>query len=48
MPFFASRHIYSSLGYKSTMKALRQGKAKLIIIASNTPVTSLIFYLFRF
>lgn len=27
-----------SLGYKSTVKALRQGKAKLIIIAANTPV----------
>jgi large subunit ribosomal protein L30e len=30
------------------MKALRQGKAKLIIIASNTPVTSVIFSCFRF
>lgn len=27
-----------SLGYKSTVKALRQGKAKLIVIAANTPV----------
>ncbi|EGX97271.1 60S ribosomal protein L30-2 [Cordyceps militaris CM01] len=26
-----------SLGYKSTLKALRQGKAKLIIMAANTP-----------
>lgn len=26
-----------SLGYKSTLKALRQGKAKLILIAANTP-----------
>ncbi|SSD60599.1 60S ribosomal protein L30 [Saccharomycodes ludwigii] len=27
-----------TLGYKSTVKSLRQGKAKLVIIASNTPV----------
>ncbi|OEJ90861.1 60S ribosomal protein L30 [Hanseniaspora osmophila] len=27
-----------TLGYKSTVKSLRQGSAKLIIIASNTPV----------
>lgn len=26
-----------SLGYKSTLKTLRQGKSKLIIIASNCP-----------
>ena len=26
-----------TLGYKSTIKAIRQGKAKLIIIAGNTP-----------
>jgi len=26
------------LGFKSTVKAIRQGKAKLIIISSNTPV----------
>lgn len=26
-----------TLGYKSTLKSLRQGKAKLIIIAANTP-----------
>lgn len=26
-----------SLGYKSTLKTLRQGKAKLILIASNCP-----------
>jgi len=25
------------LGYKSTLKALRNGKAKLVIIAGNTP-----------
>ncbi|KAL4218465.1 ribosomal protein L30 [Mactra antiquata] len=25
------------LGYKQTLKTLRQGKAKLVIIASNTP-----------
>ncbi|EGI64597.1 60S ribosomal protein L30 [Acromyrmex echinatior] len=25
------------LGYKQTLKSLRQGKAKLVIIASNTP-----------
>ena len=25
------------LGYKSTLKALRSGKAKLVIIAGNTP-----------
>ncbi|GME70292.1 unnamed protein product [[Candida] boidinii] len=27
-----------TLGYRSTVKALRQGKAKLIIIAGNAPV----------
>lgn len=27
-----------TLGYKSTVKALRAGKAELIIIAGNTPV----------
>ena len=27
-----------TLGYKSTIKALRQGKSKLVIIAANTPV----------
>jgi len=26
-----------TLGYKSTLKTLRQGKAKLVIISSNTP-----------
>ncbi|KAK9454638.1 50S ribosomal protein L30e-like protein [Dipodascopsis uninucleata] len=26
-----------SLGYKSTLKAIRNGKAKLVIIAGNTP-----------
>jgi large subunit ribosomal protein L30e len=26
-----------TLGYKSTLKSLRQGKAKLIIISSNCP-----------
>lgn len=26
-----------TLGYKSTLKALRAGKAKLVIIAGNTP-----------
>jgi large subunit ribosomal protein L30e len=26
-----------TLGYKSTVKSLRQGKAKLVIIAGNTP-----------
>eukprot|EP00033_Pygsuia_biforma_P000045 GCRY01000060.1.p2 GENE.GCRY01000060.1~~GCRY01000060.1.p2 ORF type:complete len:109 (-),score=28.97 GCRY01000060.1:146-472(-) len=26
-----------SLGFKSTLKAIRQGKAKLIIISNNTP-----------
>ncbi|KAG9683627.1 hypothetical protein KCU95_g6817, partial [Aureobasidium melanogenum] len=26
-----------TLGYKSTIKAIRSGKAKLIIIAGNTP-----------
>jgi large subunit ribosomal protein L30e len=25
------------LGYKSTLKAIRSGKAKLVIIAGNTP-----------
>ena len=25
------------LGYKQTLKTIRQGKAKLIIIANNTP-----------
>lgn len=27
-----------TLGHKSTVKSLRQGKSKLIIIAANTPV----------
>eukprot|EP00389_Voromonas_pontica_P016226 GDKH01025363.1.p1 GENE.GDKH01025363.1~~GDKH01025363.1.p1 ORF type:complete len:124 (+),score=43.39 GDKH01025363.1:1-372(+) len=27
----------ASLGYKSTLKSIRQGKAKLVIIAGNTP-----------
>ncbi|KAJ2160312.1 60S ribosomal protein L30 [Coemansia sp. RSA 552] len=27
----------SSLGYKSTLKTLRSGKAKLVIISGNTP-----------
>ncbi|CDK27266.1 unnamed protein product [Kuraishia capsulata CBS 1993] len=27
-----------TLGYKSTVKSIRQGKAKLIIVAGNTPV----------
>jgi len=27
----------TTLGYKSTVKSLRQGKAKLIIISSNCP-----------
>lgn len=27
-----------TLGYKSTIKSMRQGKAKLIIIAANTPI----------
>merc|ERR1712141_387912 len=26
-----------TLGYRSTLKTLRQGKAKLVIIATNTP-----------
>ncbi|ODV63861.1 60S ribosomal protein eL30 [Ascoidea rubescens DSM 1968] len=26
-----------TLGYKSTIKSLRQGKAKLIVLAKNTP-----------
>ncbi|KAM0705319.1 hypothetical protein Q7P35_008109 [Cladosporium inversicolor] len=29
-----------TLGYKSTLKALRSGKAKLIIIAGNTPLSA--------
>lgn len=27
-----------SLGYKSTVKAMRNGKAKLVIVSGNTPV----------
>ncbi|CDR37290.1 CYFA0S01e09296g1_1 [Cyberlindnera fabianii] len=27
-----------TLGYKSVVKSMRQGKAKLVIIAANTPV----------
>lgn len=27
----------STLGYKSTLKTLRTGKAKLVVLASNTP-----------
>lgn len=39
---FGSRRTDSSvlavtLGYKSTLKSLRSGKAKLVIIAGNTP-----------
>lgn len=26
------------MGYKSTVKAMRNGKAKLVVIAGNTPV----------
>ena len=32
------------LGYKQTLKTLRQGKAKLVIIASNTPPLRLVDY----
>lgn len=31
------------LGYKQTLKALRNGKAKLVIIANNTPPLRLVF-----
>jgi large subunit ribosomal protein L30e len=32
-----SYNVTVTLGYKSTLKSLRSGKAKLIIIAGNTP-----------
>jgi large subunit ribosomal protein L30e len=32
------------LGYKSTLKSLRSGKAKLVIIAGNTPPRKLSFH----
>ena len=37
---FKTTDIYGlavTLGYKSTLKSLRSGKAKLVIIAGNTP-----------
>ena len=30
-------HLQYQLGYKTTLKTLRTGKAKLVIMASNTP-----------
>uniref|UniRef100_A0AC34QPM1 Large ribosomal subunit protein eL30 n=1 Tax=Panagrolaimus sp. JU765 TaxID=591449 RepID=A0AC34QPM1_9BILA len=33
------------LGYKQTLKTLRNGKAKLVIISSNTPVLRFVFFL---
>lgn len=33
----ANRILAVTLGYKSTLKTLRSGKAKLVIIAGNTP-----------
>lgn len=35
-----------TLGYKSTLKTLRQGKAKLVIISSNTPQLRYLYDLF--
>lgn len=32
-----SNNLAVTLGYKSTLKCLRSGKAKLVIIAGNTP-----------
>ena len=32
-----------TLGYKSTLKSLRSGKAKLVIIAGNTPPLRMYF-----
>ena len=38
LPTFASNAVHIVvLGYKSTLKSLRTGKAKLILIAANTP-----------
>ena len=34
---FDADSVLVSLGYKSSLKALRQGKAKLVLIAGNTP-----------
>lgn len=34
---FANSEHKVVLGYKSTLKTLRSGKAKLVIIAGNTP-----------
>lgn len=36
------------LGNKQTLKALRQGKAKLVIIANNTPPLKYVLILFNF
>jgi len=36
------------LGYKQTLKTLRQGKAKLVIIANNTPPLRYFILLFVF
>jgi large subunit ribosomal protein L30e len=35
--WFVSLTIAVTLGYKSTLKSLRTGKAKLVIISGNTP-----------
>lgn len=37
MSMDANRFFRVTLGYKSTLKSLRSGKAKLVIIAGNTP-----------
>lgn len=37
-----------TLGYKSTLKTLRSGKAKLVIIAGNTPPLRTFFSEFMF
>jgi len=37
---------YHHLGYRQTLKTLRQGKAKLIILASNCPALRLVYAIY--
>jgi ribosomal protein L30E len=36
------------LGYKQTLKTLRQGKAKLVILANNTPALRFAILLWKY
>lgn len=33
-----------TLGYRTTLRTLRQGKAKLVILANNTPPLTCVLY----